>query len=160
MKIGTSLYFPYSENLSSVYSKPIQLIFEHFFYKITVAYLLKALGNPSICPKFRSPIRCVRFIFFVNLFVTLLMDKGAKFLMVKSCILSSKIEFYAKFFFQTHPFRICRQIECGDGIFFTIRTWEISSKTEKKNVYSFQIAITTYVPSIITKVLHSLLKCY
>ena len=133
----------------------------NIFYKTTVAYLLKALGNPSICPKFRIPIRCVRFIFFVNLFVTLLMDKGAKFLMVKSCILSSKIEFYAKFFFQTHPFRICRQIECGDGIFFydqNVRNFVKNWK--KKNVYSFQIAITTYVPSIITKVLHSLLKCY
>ena len=69
-----------------------------FFYKTTVASLLKALGNPSICPKFRIPIRCVRFIFFVNLFVTLLMDKGAKFLMVKSCICRARLNFMPSFF--------------------------------------------------------------
>ena len=133
----------------------------NIFYKTTVAYLLKALGNPSICPKFRIPIRCVRFIFFVNLFVTLLMDKGAKFLMVKSCICRARLNFMPSFFF----FKLILS-EYADKLnvvmvfFFTIKTWEISSKTEKKNVYSFQIAITTYVPSIITKELHSLLKCY
>lgn len=132
----------------------------NIFYKTTVAYLLKALGNPSICPKFRIPIRCVRFIFFVNLFVTLLMDKGAKFLMVKSCICRARLNFMPSFFFKLILSEYADKLNVVMVFFFTIRTWEISSKTEKKNVYSFQIAITTYVPSIITKVLHSLLKCY
>ena len=112
----------------------------NIFYKTTVAYLLKALGNPSICPKFRIPIRCVRFIFFVNLFVTLLMDKGAKFLMVKSCICRARLNFMPSFF-QTHPFRICRQIECGDGIFFYDQNVRNFVKNWKKMFIHFKLQL-------------------
>ena len=75
--------------------------------------------------------------------------------------LSSKIEFYAKFFF----FKLILS-EYADKLnvvmvfFLRSEREKFRQKLKKKNVYSFQIAITTYVPSIITKVLHSLLKCY